>query len=302
MKRILVITLLAIILLLIITWYGLNYIAPYGIIKMDRKSKQELNKLLNHKISPENYNLKFKTLEIITTDSVKLQSWYINSRTLTDKVIILLHGVNASKEYLLDFANELAENYNVFLFDSRGHGESGGMYCTYGYYEKYDVLEIIKEIKKDTSIHHIGLYGNSMGAAIGLQVMSISKDIDCGYFESPFANFREIVRDYMERVFFVGPMFMSNIALNKAGEIAKFQPDKIRPELSAKFIEKPIILIHGKEDKHINYSYSVRIFKNIKSQEKRLILLDSTNHFNIHIIGGNSYKKSIFRFFETYLK
>lgn len=75
-----------------------------------------------------------------STDGIPLAGWYIDSPG--DRVILLLHGRNGARDggVNLKVANELAKrNYDVLMFDFRGHGASSGTDYSLGVLETRDV-------------------------------------------------------------------------------------------------------------------------------------------------------------------
>lgn len=283
-------------------WLALTKVAPFAVVLMNRYSNEQLSVLLQNKTHPEDFSLVATDIEVIVEDSIKLKGWHIPSKRSSNATVIVLHGVNASREFMLPTAKILTENgFNVVLFDSRGHGKSGGGYCTYGYYEKRDISSIVSFLLLKDSTQSVGIYGNSLGGAIALQAMAVDSRIKCGVVESTFSNLREVVSAYMERMFFVGPMFLSNIALDRASEMAKFDPDAVNPELMAKKINNPIFIAHGDSDEHINVINSQRIYSNIASTKKMLTIVRGADHYTLYKIGGNDYEKKVISFLRENL-
>jgi alpha-beta hydrolase superfamily lysophospholipase len=97
-------------------------------------------------------------------------------------------------------------------------------------------------------------------------------------------------------------MFLSNIALNHAAEMAKFNPDEVLPELSAKYISNPVYVAHGENDIHINFIYGLRIYNNLKSTQKEWHLIHGADHHTLYSIGGKPYINSILSFLHRNLK
>ena len=76
--------------------------------------------------------------------------------------------------------------YESILYDSRAHGQSEGIYCTYGFYEKKDVHRIVQRVRTDYGNIKIGLWGKSMGGAVSIQSMAQNSMIDFAIIESAF--------------------------------------------------------------------------------------------------------------------
>lgn len=85
---------------------------------------------------------------------------------------------------------------DTFIFDSRAHGESQGKYCTYGFYEKKDISAIVDFIGPKYRNVNIGIWGNSLGAAVAIQAMEYDSRILFGIIESTFTDLSQIVFDY----------------------------------------------------------------------------------------------------------
>lgn len=281
--------------LLIITilgFTGISYIAPYAITQPPRT---------NESITPKDLNLKSEPLNLKTKDNIDLSGYWIKSQKDTSRgIIILVHGVGGCKEHAIYLAQELAHNgIESIIFDGRAHGQSGGEFCTYGFKEKQDISEIVDKIKTRKPNLPIGIWGNSLGGAISIQTLEFDKRINFGIIESTFTDLNQIVFDYKKRILKgIGIRSLSDYALKRAGEIANFNPQKIKPIQSVKNIEQPIFMAHGDADKNISSKYGQQLFDNLKSKDKEFVLVRGGGHFDMYDKGGTAYKTKIFNFVD----
>lgn len=275
--------------------YEIKNIAPYAIIKPYRATNHELNTYLR-----EHHT----RLEITTKDSIKLVGYYIKSKeNIAKGTVIILHGIGDIKESQIGMAEFLSNNgYNSIIFDLRAHGESGGKFCTYGYYEKRDVSRIIDyTIAEISDSKPIGIMGTSLGGAIAVQSMAVDKRIKCGVIVSTFSSLNQISYDYMKRVLYIPFKFVSDLALDEAGRIARFPANKINPKDYAKDVFQPVLVMHGNMDDRINIEYGKEIFNNIKSTNKKFYEIKNASHINIIQAGGNKFWEEILNFYNMYL-
>ncbi|WP_420574907.1 alpha/beta hydrolase [Kordia sp.] len=271
------------------------HVAPYAIIQPQK---------INLAITPTQLNLKSEKLIIKTKDDIELKGYWIQPKTGNTKgVMILLHGIGGCKEHFLDLAGNLAsKGIASIVFDGRAHGESGGQYCTYGFYEKHDIAAVVDVIKQRNSSVKVGIWGNSLGGAIAIQALELDKRIDFGIIESTFTELDQIVYEYKKNILGgFGLRFVSDAALHEAGNIANFNPDMVKPIQSVKNIQQPIFLAHGDHDQNINYTYGKRLYENLASAEKEFVLVKDAGHFNLGQIGGETYAKKLMNFIEKQL-
>lgn len=254
-------------------------------------------------LNPSDLNLPHEDIILKTPDGLKLACWLIKASPAKGTIIIL-HGVSESKTAGLSLANELHEHqYNVFLYDSRRHGESEGRFCTYGYHEKYDTRIAIDYLltRNDLQVGKIGLLGWSMGGAIALQVAAVDKRVAAVVAESGFATLRTVFDDYQKRMIKLPWHYLRNIVIKRSEYVAGFKANDVAPVEAVKNIHIPIFLLHGTEDNLIKYNYSEQVYA-AANEPKELWLIPGARHNDMMTVGGKEYMKRIIEFFEKHLK
>lgn len=257
-------------------------------------------------VSPSQLGLAFDDLRFTAADGEsRLSAWFIPAESPIG-TIIYLHGVADNKMSGLLLAKVFHDHrFNVLLYDSRAHGESGGRHCTYGYYEKHDVqkaVDLIRSIgaEKNMVVGNIGLFGTSMGAAIALQAASIEPRIRAVVSEASFATLRQITVDYQRRLMRLPWHFLRNIAMKRSEIIGNFKHRQVSPLAAVSKVHAPIFFIHGIEDKFIKYQYTQELFISA-NEPKELWFVAGANHSDVHDIGKKEYEDRIVRFFTKHL-
>lgn len=281
-----------VIIILILAFIGVHFIAPSAIIKPGR---------VHLEIVPEDFGVKSEKVTLYTKDNINLVGYHIASKTTeTRGVLILVHGVGGCKEHFVELGARLSKNgIASMIFDERAHGESGGEYCTYGYNEKNDIrtiVDYVKTIYKDTPI---GIWGNSLGGAVAIQAMEVDQRIEFGIIESTFTDLHQITFDYKKKVLKgIGLRFISDYALQRAAKIADFDPYQVSPIQSVTKIEQPTFIAHGDADKRISFAYGKALFDNLKTTDKIWYPVKGGTHMNLSSKGGDTYRKALFDFIE----
>src|SRR5205823_469395 len=100
---------------------------------------------------------------------VALKGWYCHADGDARGTIIYLHGIADNRTSAAGIAARFVpRGFDVVAYDSRGHGESDGDICTYGFYEKQDLRRVI-DVVEQRQPGGIVLIGTSLGAAVALQ-------------------------------------------------------------------------------------------------------------------------------------
>ena len=109
--------------------------------------------------------------EVVTGDGIRIAGWYIpagNGAGPTAATVVLVHGFGANKSGILKYGEGLHDTFNLVVFDMRNEGRSTGAVTTAGVLERQDLRAIVDWVERTKHPTHLGVLGNSLGAATGL--------------------------------------------------------------------------------------------------------------------------------------
>lgn len=293
----------SLIILIVIGLLFLHFYVPRFITEIKNpliesfKSKQPLQTTESFKDS----SLNGTALQITSFDGIALSCYITYSNTTVTKgTVILLHGIRSRKEHFVALCERLANaGYHVVAVDLRAHGKSGGTHCTFGVKEKKDISKIIDYLITEEKITTpIGVWGQSLGGAIGLQAMGTDKRIAFGIIESTFTDFETITHDYFQ--FHLGFNWkpLTHYLVHRAGKIADFNPEEAKPIAYCEKITQPILLVHGNQDQRISITYAKENYAAIPSLQKEFLEIDQANHLNVWKVGGDAYFEKVIGFMD----
>lgn len=205
-------------------------------------------------------------------EDVPLLGWRFRTAGERRGTIVYLHGVAANRTS----ANGIAERFtprgfDVIAYDSRAHGQSGGEYCTYGYYEKQDLQRVLDTIEASPIV----LMGNSMGAAVILQAAAEDDRVAAVVAAETFDSLGAVVRHR-------APAILNEWTIRRVLSLAErrgnFPVDAVSPVMAASRITAPVLLIHGAADRGTPPEHSQRVFAALPPGAKQLILVPEAGH------------------------
>jgi pimeloyl-ACP methyl ester carboxylesterase len=202
---------------------------------------------------------------------VTLRGWRFRASGPRRGTVIYLHGSADNRTSGLFAAEHYApRGYDVVVYDSRAHGESGGEACTYGHYEKDDLRRVIDAVAPGP----VALIGVSLGGAVALQAAAIDPRITTVVAISTFSDLRTVATER-------APSFASGdeieAAFRLAERTASFRVDEVSPMAAAARIAVPVLLVHGQDDRETPAAHSQRVFAALRGP-KRLILVPGAGH------------------------
>ena len=286
----------------LITMTIILFVVGPTLLLQPRRRSAEFYRKLGYPTSPGESGLVAEEIIIPAYDGTPLSSWLFKSESAIG-TILYLHGVGDCKIDGLRFARLMNQNnFNILLYDSRRHGESGGKYCTYGYYEKYDVITIIDYLLKraDIKTGKFGLFGTSMGAAIAIQAAAIDRRISAVVAENSFATLRKIFDDYQKRMTKLPFHYLRNIVIIHSELRAKFRASEVSPLEAVKKLSIPLLIIYGTEDHLIKHEYSLKLFE-AANEPKYLFPINGAAHNNTWEVAGEVYEERLIDFFRRRL-
>lgn len=179
-------TILTIIILILLAVLAVVAISAYQGYSLLHPEKKDIEAFSSN-IVPEYRDISFKGID----KKVVLQGWLFQTKN-SGRTVIMAHSYGKNRLQFdiqtVDMIKFLMnKGYNVFTFDFRNSGKSGGETTTLGYNEKDDLIAAISYIKQQGS-EHIVLLGFSTGASASILAAAESKDVDAVIADSPYSD------------------------------------------------------------------------------------------------------------------
>jgi uncharacterized protein len=208
------------------------------------------------------------------TGGLVLRGWLLRGATPHRGLIVYLHGSSDNRRSGLGIAARLGpRGYDVLAYDSRAHGESDGTACTYGFYEKGDLVAALDAVGAKSAI----LFGASLGAAVALQAAPLDERIRGVIAQSSFSDLETVARER-------APWLATDREIRQAFAIAeregRFRVADVSPVAAAAKIRVPVLLIHGAADSETPPDHSRRIFAALAGP-KQLLLVPGAGHNDV---------------------
>ncbi len=278
----------------LVTGVALRELSPYAVIipgRLERAFKYRDR-------MPADSGLNGERLDVEVEPGLTLRGWLLHASGALRGTVVLLHGHGSCKESTFALAKLLAEHgYNSLAYDSRGHGESGGRYCTYGYYEHGDCTRYVDEAERRFGpLGPLAIWGQSLGGAVALQTLAADRRFRCGVIESTFASLRGVVQSDAAHWLHYSWAAPVDDALHRAGEIAHFPAGTISPEKAASEVRCPVLLIHGAADARIPASDGERIFRHLTAPGCEWYSVEGADHGDVWRKGGAEYERRMLDF------
>jgi dipeptidyl aminopeptidase/acylaminoacyl peptidase len=231
-------------------------------------------------------------------------------------VIIFNHGYIPPDQYrtterYTSYVDAFASNgYIVFKPDYRGHGNSEGKaeggYGSNAY--TIDVLNAVGSLKKykDADPRRIGMWGHSMGGHITLRSMVVSDDIKVGViWAGVVGSYPDLLNNWRRQD--VLPHWHTSwrqTLIDQYGtpeENPRFW-DSISANSYLENISGPIQLHHAKDDSHVPFVFSEKLYAQLKEADKlvELFSYEGDDH-NLASSFDIAMRRSI-DFFNEHLK
>ncbi|HAH06585.1 MAG TPA: hypothetical protein DCM05_08670 [Elusimicrobia bacterium] len=259
-------------------------------------------RMIAHTIWPDQFSLSFEKVQFQTDDGLLLRGWLISARKPVRRALLCCHGWGDNKGDLLKRIHFLADEFNLFLFDSRSHGESEGKITGNGFLEARDfaaALRFLQERRPEWV--SLGLYGLSMGAVMAIQGMADRPVFACAAFESPYRSFREVVAQFSKNNYRLPYFPFVWAVLLAVSWRLRADPESCSPALHiGRLPKKPLLFIAAENDPLMPVPV-VRWLYERAASPKEFYLVAGAFHANCWEAGGEEYRRRLTSFFKEHL-
>ena len=175
---------------------------------------------------PSNILPSYSTTSFQSADGqTSLQGWFFKTKNPISTIIVV-HDAGSNRlpfgvEMIDMIENWLENGYNVFLFDQRNSGTSGGDICTYGYLEWQDVLGAVSIVRQISVTTNVILFG--MGTGCTSSLLAYANLPPEGAGENTLSQYSQEIKNLgFDRSYVIGMILDSP---------AKESDDYIKPEV-----------------------------------------------------------------------
>ncbi|NEO86625.1 MAG: alpha/beta fold hydrolase [Spirulina sp. SIO3F2] len=217
--------------------------------------------------------------------------------------ILLLHGISGIKEHNLAIAERLViAGYRCIIYDSRAHGESGGEFVSYGWQEVADAQAVLDAAIAQFEIDPLepfGLFGISLGASVGLQLLPQEPRLQAAVLVSPFSRLEDVMAETAAPYVSEGGARLLLPLVNRVmrWRTSGFEPEAIAPVEAATQINIPTLLIHGEADDVIWPHHGERNYGAIVHSNKTWRTVPEGTHQDVLAVGGDTLYLEMVEFY-----
>lgn len=250
---------------------------------------------------PSAYHLSYQKVTFHSHDGLTLVGWYIPASVPTTKGIVLFHGHGSNKDKMLDkYGVWLHPSYNLFLYDSRYHGESEGKFTTLGYFERKDAQIAIDQLKARGN-DSVGLLGESMGGAVAIEAAAADKTVKAVWSDCPFDSLQDAIAPRAKKRGYplptaVGVAVTTAVTLRAHAHVTEADPIKFVAQIAP----RPLYLVHGQADDDTTPINSEKLFEKAKGP-KELWRTEGAHHAESVVKYPAEYQTRALKFFQQSL-
>jgi pimeloyl-ACP methyl ester carboxylesterase len=256
-------------------------------------------------VFPEQFGLRYEKVSFKTADGLTLKGWFMKAPE-GDKApaLIMCHGWGDNKGELLKKTAFLAESFNLLYFDFRSHGDSEGDFTTIGCCEVVDFHAAVEFLRRThpALLKKLGVFGLSMGAAVSTMAAFEHAEVRAVALESPFTDYRQVVKQWAWNNFFVPyfPLVMITLWLlrlrARRPEVDTYSPIRFVGKLAP----RPLFIVSGSEDS-LMPERDVRALFAAAAEPKQLWIIPGAGHGKCHDVAGLEYETRLGSFFKRHL-
>ncbi|MBZ2175755.1 alpha/beta hydrolase [Schnuerera sp. xch1] len=202
------------------------------------------------------------------------------------QTVVLVHGLGGNRYSNYPLAEFfLKEGYNVITYDQRSSNENTARYTTFGYWEKYDLIDWVNYVEEQAPGQKIGIWGASFGGAttgLASGYEGVDEKVDFLILDCPVSSMEWMVEQEMRNMDVGIPVsymkWCGNI-INKLKLDFNYQDADVANAM--KNVKTPVLIINSKLDSLTPCFMGNDIYDAIQGENKEIWTVDDSLHCEI---------------------
>lgn len=236
--------------------------------------------------------MKYESARFPSSDGTPLTGWWLPANEPSKGTVIHFHGNAQNMSTHVRFADWLpAEGYNLFVFDYRGYGMSGGVPTRRGLTaDGVAALEWVAS-RPEVDSDSLFVWGQSLGGTVALQALARSEiPVRAVLIDSTFYSHTRVAAEKLREL----PWFLSWIRLMRP---LLFTPG--HDAYSAlKTLDHPVSFLHGELDPVIPYHHSLLLYETARNP-RHLWIIPNAGHCDAVLRHPDIVRPKILGFFQN---
>lgn len=240
-------------------------------------------------------------------DNKHLSGWFVPAPAGNPQpwpTVLLVYGYGGFKEQMVGYSKSVHEGgFATFMFDMSGSGLRRGEPVTFGYKERWDMLDAAAYLRtrSDVDPNRTGALGISMGAATALLAAAEDPGIKAIVSDSSYADLFGMVRPGISAFVSRRALFLAPFIVRIAETMLGMKSGDIRPDHAAASLgDRPLLIIHGDCDPLTDPNSAQRLYDSA-SGPKEMWVVPECGHAYAPVAAPDEYKRRVNEFFRQYL-
>lgn len=247
--------------------------------------------------NPQVFLGQFETVTFPARDGVPLSGWFVpcpGAKT----AVVLLHGHGSNRSQMLARAKLFrAQGFAVLLYDSRGHGLSGGDRVSFGWYETRDLLGAL-DFLRQRGFHEFGCLGVSMGGATIALAAAELRDVRWAVLESAFPTLADAVDCRIRRKVLLPGWLVGVMMIHFAEARLGLNIHDISPRKTIARLPCPVLIMSGECDEHTPVAHARQVF-DFAPSPKTWWPVPGAAHTDLYGFDPAAYEQHLIAFLAT---
>ncbi|HEY8392870.1 MAG TPA: alpha/beta hydrolase [Capillibacterium sp.] len=219
--------------------------------------------------------------------------------------VILVHGLGGNRYTNYPIAQYFLEKgYNVVTYDQRSTNQNTARYTTFGYWEKYDLIDWVKYVEEQAPGEKIGVWGQSFGGATaGLAVGYGDMDERIAFviLECPVSSMAWMIDDELKGMNLGIPVSYMSWCGNLVNRLKlgfSYQDAEVAAAMQG--VRTPVLVINSKADDLTPYFMGKDIYDAVADDKGEIWTVEESKHCEMWLDHNQEYRRRLDDFLEKY--